>query len=123
MNLIGFIAYPVFETHYSLVESEKVGIGMSNSWDPVVGTTAYQQNLDRLNNVAKSKRYYLNPDEERVKKVVGLMTMNFSQTNQYFWPCKQSHPLDVKQDTACPYPEMDQEVAQKGNCFCRLFYK
>ena len=96
---------------------------MFSSWDMVVGTKAYEENLERLKNIADSKGYRLNPDGERVKKVVGLMTRNYDETKQNFCPCKQSHPLDIKNDTTCPCPDLDAEVAKEGNCFCRLFFK
>jgi ferredoxin-thioredoxin reductase catalytic subunit len=96
---------------------------MSNSWDDVVGTDAYTKNLVRVKDIAAKKGYILNPDEERIKKVVGLMTMNHNSHAKYYCPCKQSHPLDPQKDITCPCPEMDTEIAKDGNCFCKLFYK
>ncbi len=96
---------------------------MSNIWDRVVGTKEYNENLARIKALAKEKNYILNPDEERVKKVVGLMTLNFIEFNGYYCPCKQSHPLDRIKDPVCPCPQLDEEVARDGNCFCRLFFK
>ncbi|OGC43867.1 hypothetical protein A2Y85_06590 [candidate division WOR-3 bacterium RBG_13_43_14] len=72
--------------------------------------------------MANKKGYVLNPDEERVKKVVGLMTMNSNTYESYYCPCKQSHPLDVKKDVTCPCPSIDEEVKKDGYCFCRLLY-
>ncbi len=95
---------------------------MVNSWDAIVGTERYQQNLERLEKIAKAKGYRLNSDEKRVEKVIGLMTMNYVNTRQNFCPCKQTHPIDIKSDTTCPCPELDEEIASKGNCFCRLFF-
>ena len=96
---------------------------MSNSWDDIVGTPPYDQNLARVQALADEKGYVLNPDVERVKKVVGLMTMNHNSHAKYYCPCKQSHPLDPGKDITCPCPEMDAEIAKDGNCFCKLFYK
>ena len=96
---------------------------MLNSWDPIVGTDEYNHNLEKIRKIADLKGYKLNPDEERVKKVIGLMTKNSNETSRNFCPCKQSHPLDIKNDTTCPCPELDAEVAKQGNCFCQLFFK
>ena len=96
---------------------------MSNSWDDVVGTDAYNINLARIQDIAAEKGFMLNPDEERVKKVVGLMTMNHNSHAKYYCPCKQSHPLEPEKDILCPCPELDAEVSTDGNCFCKLFYK
>jgi ferredoxin-thioredoxin reductase catalytic subunit len=64
----------------------------------------------------------LNPDPERVKKVVGLMTANFEAVGEYICPCKQQNKPPVKgADTLCPCPEMGMEIEESGHCFCRLF--
>lgn len=96
---------------------------MSNPWDDVVGTQAYNTNLVRVKALAADKGYVMNPDEDRVKKVVGLMTMNHTSHAEYYCPCKQSHPIDPNEDVICPCPELESEVAKDGHCFCRLFYK
>ncbi|MBN1911388.1 MAG: hypothetical protein JW818_16715 [Pirellulales bacterium] len=85
---------------------------------------AYDENLRRLQAVAEKEGLILNPDQERVQKVVGLMTENFTAVGEYVCPCKQQHKPPVKgADTLCPCPEMMDEVAQEGHCFCRLFFK
>jgi ferredoxin-thioredoxin reductase catalytic subunit len=84
---------------------------------------AYTANEARLRAIAESEGCGLNPDAERVQKVVGLMTRNFKEYGRYFCPCKQSHPLDPSKGTLCPCPEMGQEMAEAGHCFCRLFYR
>jgi len=96
---------------------------LANSWDHVVGTGPYERTLRRAEEHARKNGWTLNPDIERVQKVVGLMTMNHTSAGEYFCPCKQSHPLDIGQDTVCPCPEMNIEIAEDGYCFCRLFYK
>lgn len=96
---------------------------MSNSWDNVIGTDEYNRNLDRIKKIAESQEVILNPDEERLKKVVGLMTMNFNEFGKYYCPCKQSHPLDPDKDLLCPCSELKDEVTKDGHCFCKLFYR
>jgi ferredoxin-thioredoxin reductase catalytic subunit len=96
---------------------------MSNSWDDIVGTNAYNKNLARVRALAADKGYMLNPDEERIAKVIGLMTMNYITHAKYYCPCKQSHPLDPQNDVICPCPELESEIAKDRNCFCRLFYR
>jgi len=95
---------------------------MSNSWDPVIDTGAYLDTLKRAEELAVEKGYNLNPDNERIEKVIGLMTMNFNETGRYFCPCKQSHPLDTEKDVICPCPELESEIGEDGNCFCKLFF-
>lgn len=94
---------------------------MANTWDSIIGTVAYTKNLERINSYAASKEYTLNCDTERVKKVVGLMTMNHEKHGAYYCPCKQSHPLQST-DAVCPCPEIDQDITAYGYCHCKLFY-
>jgi len=83
----------------------------------------YERNLQRLRTIAQERELVLNPDEARVEKVVGLMTENYTAVGQYVCPCKQEHKPPVKgADTLCPCPEMMDEVAKDGHCFCRLFF-
>ena len=96
---------------------------MSNSWDNVIGTDEYNRNLDRIKKIAESQEVILNPDDQRLKKVVGLMTMNFNEFGKYYCPCKQSHPLDPDKDLLCPCSELKDEVTKDGHCFCKLFYR
>jgi ferredoxin-thioredoxin reductase catalytic subunit len=96
---------------------------MANPWDSIVGTDEYNAVLRRAQSFVEQFGFNLNPDEERVRKVVGLMTMNHSAAGDYYCPCKQTHPLDTENDVICPCPELDQELEKDGNCFCRLFYR
>ncbi|MGB3340250.1 MAG: ferredoxin-thioredoxin reductase catalytic domain-containing protein [bacterium] len=96
---------------------------MSNPWDSIVGTSEYNENNKRIEELAVSHGYMINSDKERVKKVVGLMTMNFNEFDKYYCPCKQNHPLNEAKDAICPCPELDEEIKKDGNCFCRLFYR
>jgi len=96
---------------------------MGNKWDPVVGTAEYNENLVILNKVAQEQGLALNPDQERIRKAIGLMTTSKIEFDKYYCPCKQNHPLDSKKDALCPCPEMKHEIAKDNRCFCRLFYK
>ncbi len=96
---------------------------MGNSWDPVINTPEYEATLERALSFAKESGLILNPDEKRVEKVIGLMTMNYNTTGKYFCPCKQSHPLDTENDTICPCSTIEDEIEAEGHCYCRLFYK
>jgi ferredoxin-thioredoxin reductase catalytic subunit len=95
---------------------------MANRWDSVVGTQPYNDNLKRVKGIAEQHGYILNPDEKRIRKVVGLMTINKSEFGKYYCPCKQSHPLDPGKDFLCPCSEMTDETSKDGHCFCKLFY-
>jgi ferredoxin-thioredoxin reductase catalytic chain len=96
---------------------------MSNPWDDVIGTDKYNENNKRVEELAVSHGFRLNPDKERVKKVLGLMTMNFNEFGKYYCPCKQSHPLDPDKDVLCPCSGINDEVTKDGHCFCKLFYR
>ena len=95
---------------------------MANSWDPVAGTEEYLETLERALVYAKERGLSINRDGERVKKVIGLMTMNLNAAGDYYCPCKQSHPLDTDNDVLCPCPEIDSEIEAEGSCFCKLFF-
>jgi ferredoxin-thioredoxin reductase catalytic subunit len=96
---------------------------VGNKWDTVVGTIEYNENLVRIKKVAQDKDYVLNPDHERVRKVVGLMTINKSEFGKYYCPCKQSHPIYPEKDVLCPCPAITDEIMKDGHCYCRLFYR
>jgi ferredoxin-thioredoxin reductase catalytic subunit len=96
---------------------------MGNPWDNIVGTKEYEETYQRIAKIAEEKRYAINSDEERVKKVLGLMTGNHGEFGEYYCPCKQSRPLDPNKDIICPCPQLDDEIKKDGNCFCRLFFK
>ncbi len=96
---------------------------MGNKWDHVIGNAEYTKNLARINKIAQENGYVLNPDQERLRKVVGLMTINKIEFGKYYCPCKQTHPLDPLADVLCPCPEIDEEIVTDGHCFCKLFYR
>ena len=83
----------------------------------------YEDALSRARAMADENGYVLNPDGERVEKVVGLMTENHVSAGKYYCPCKQSHPLNPETDVVCPCPQWREEIAADGHCFCRLFYR
>ena len=84
---------------------------------------AYTTNLGRLDTLAREMELVLNPDVERVKKVVGLMTDNFQAVGEYICPCKQEHkPAQKGMDKTCPCPEWLDEIARDGHYFCKLFF-
>ena len=88
----------------------------------MVGTEKYLETLERARIYAEEQGLSLNPDGERVKKVIGLMTMNLNAAGDYYCPCKQSHPLDTEKDVLCPCPEIHGEIEADGSCFCKLFF-
>jgi len=85
--------------------------------------TEYQSLLDKVTGLARQNGYALNPDQERVEKVVGLMTENLVASGKMFCPCKQSHPLNPVKDVTCPCPEWKADIERDGHCFCRLIYR
>ncbi len=83
----------------------------------------YGELLEELGGIARREGLALNPDGERLDKVVGLMTENLVATGRRYCPCKQSHPVDQEADKVCPCPEWKDEIDSEGNCFCRLFFR
>lgn len=86
-------------------------------------SATYQANLARLTDIAKQNGFVLNPDEERVKKVVGLMANNYDIAEEWICPCKQTvKPAEKGRDKTCPCDEWTDEIDAEGCCFCKLFY-
>ena len=83
----------------------------------------YESLLKRMAGVARQNGHVLNPDKARLEKVLGLMTENLAATGRPYCPCKQSDPIDLKNDVQCPCPDREKEIAKDGHCFCRLFYR
>lgn len=83
----------------------------------------YERLLKSLSTVADTNGFMLNSDNERIQKVVGLMTENLVAEGKPFCPCKQSHPLNTVKDVVCPCPEWKTEIEKDGHCFCRLFFR
>jgi ferredoxin-thioredoxin reductase catalytic subunit len=92
-----------------------------NQW--TTHLTEYETVLLQVTEIAGRNGYILNPDQERVEKVIGLMTENFISAEKYFCPCKQTHPLNPAADVVCPCPSWKTEIEEDGHCYCRLFYK
>jgi ferredoxin-thioredoxin reductase catalytic chain len=92
-----------------------------NQW--TIHRAEYEGLLEHLRLTAEGNGYILNPDQERVEKVVGLMTENLVTAGRRFCPCKQTHPLDPDKDVTCPCPAWEAEIETDGHCFCRLFYR
>jgi ferredoxin-thioredoxin reductase catalytic subunit len=83
----------------------------------------YTRNLERLQSMASKNGLMLNPDPERVKKVVGLMADNYDAVGEWICPCKQQHkPPERGKDKTCPCPEWLEEIERDGQCYCRLFF-
>lgn len=83
----------------------------------------YESLVQRMASVALKNGYVLNPDKERVRKVLGLMTENVVATGKPYCPCKQSEPINRKTDVTCPCQDWKEEIKKNGQCFCRLFYR
>lgn len=83
---------------------------------------AYENCLACVKEIAGKHGCVLNPDGERLKKVVSGLAKNFNESGKYFCPCKQSRPLNPEKDTLCPCKEWKEEIEDLGHCFCKLFY-
>jgi ferredoxin-thioredoxin reductase catalytic subunit len=83
----------------------------------------FEENLERIKKIAVEKKLTLNSDEERIKKVIGLMADNYKNHGYHFCPCKQKNEIPKKdKDTICPCPELDKEIQENGQCGCRIFF-
>lgn len=86
-------------------------------------STTYQINFNRLKKIAEENGFVFNPDPERVKKVIGLMSDNFDLVEEWVCPCKQQFkPPQKGKDTLCPCPEWIDEIKDIGHCYCKLFF-
>jgi ferredoxin-thioredoxin reductase catalytic subunit len=85
-------------------------------------TDTDRANIERARRVGEERGYILNPDTKRARKIANLLAKNFAEFGRYFCPCKQSDPVDVKNDPVCPCPGLDDEVARDGHCHCWLFF-
>ena len=84
----------------------------------------YEENIERVKKIADTKGLHLNTDNERIKKVIGLMTENYNSFGAQYCPCKQINDIpELGKDPVCPCPEMDEEIKENGCCRCRVFYK
>lgn len=83
----------------------------------------FDKNLKRLQEIARANGLVLNPDQERINKVVGLMANNYDLAEEWICPCKQKvKPAEKGKDTTCPCDEWKDEIQTLGHCFCRLFF-
>jgi ferredoxin-thioredoxin reductase catalytic subunit len=83
----------------------------------------YETNYTRISRIASENNLVLNPDAERVRKVVGGMAANYDRVQEWVCPCKQKTKPAVRgQDKTCPCPEWLDEIRKDGHCACRLFY-
>lgn len=81
------------------------------------------ENLKRLKQIAEKRGYILNSNEKQMENTVRAMSENFKKFGKYYCPCKQSRPLNIKNDSVCPCEELHEEISDLGHCFCRVFYK
>lgn len=81
------------------------------------------KNKVRVEKIARTKGYVLNPNKHWVAEILALMTNNHREYGKYICPCKQQFPPDPDSDVLCPCPTLEQEVEEDGFCHCRLFFK
>jgi peptide deformylase len=105
----------------SVDHKTSMGVRKMNQW--TTHLVDYENLMEYLRRMAVRNGYVLNPDQERVEKVVGLMTENLVTAGRRFCPCKQTHPLDQNKDVVCRCATWEAEIEKEGHCFCRLFYR
>jgi ferredoxin-thioredoxin reductase catalytic subunit len=84
----------------------------------------FDENLERIKKIAVARKLVLNPDEEKIQKVIGQMTENYNRYGYNFCPFKQQNKIPLKgEDVICPCSELDEEIEETGECSCQLFCK
>jgi len=77
---------------------------------------------DYLLKVADRFGYVLNPNAKTLGLITGYLEENKSKHGKYYCPCKQHHPVDVKQDPICPCSTFKDEITKNGCCECHVFF-
>jgi ferredoxin-thioredoxin reductase catalytic subunit len=78
---------------------------------------------DYLLKVAKKFGYVLNPNEKSLGLITSYLDKNKQSFGKYYCPCKQHHPVDVKQDPICPCSTFKDEIEKNGFCECHVFFE
>jgi len=88
---------------------------------PIIQTEI--ENLyEKLLTLTKKRGYFLNPDVDFTKRLIGALLINQQRYGYQACPCR----LAVKNkeedlDIICPCNYRDADVAEYGTCFCGLY--
>jgi len=76
----------------------------------------------RAESDAKSRGYYLNPDESFLKDLLDGLKRNEERYGYPSCPCRlASGNLDFDRDIVCPCDYRDPDVEEFGSCYCALY--
>jgi len=78
----------------------------------------------RAESDARSRGYYLNPDEDFLKDLIEGLKRNEERYGYPSCPCRlASGVFDLDRDIICPCDYRDPDVEEFGACYCALFVK
>ena len=72
---------------------------------------------------AKEKGWILNPDRDKLRIVIRGLARNKKRFGERYCPCRiRSGDPEKDRAIVCPCEYHDSEVAEKGQCHCRLYF-
>jgi len=78
----------------------------------------------RAESDARSRGYYLNPDEDFLKDLLEGLKKNEERYGYPSCPCRlASGNFDLDRDIICPCDYRDPDVEEFGNCYCGLYVR
>lgn len=78
----------------------------------------------RAESDARSRGYYLNPDEDFLKDLLEGLRRNEERYGYPSCPCRlASGNFDFDKDIICPCDYRDPDVEEFGTCYCGLYVK
>jgi ferredoxin-thioredoxin reductase catalytic subunit len=76
----------------------------------------------RLLREGKKSGYYLNPDVDFAKELVGGLIINQTRYGYYACPCRLASGNKTEDlDVICPCDYRDPDLVQYGACYCALY--
>lgn len=86
--------------------------------------TSIQETRRRAESDARSRGYYINPDEPFLKDLIDGLTVNEERYGYPSCPCRVgTGNLSVDRDIICPCDYRDADVEQYGACYCALYLR
>ena len=78
----------------------------------------------RAESDARSRGYYLNPDENFLRDLLDGLKKNEERYGYPSCPCRlASGDFDLDKDIICPCDYRDPDVEEFGNCYCGLYVR
>jgi ferredoxin-thioredoxin reductase catalytic subunit len=64
----------------------------------------------------------LNPDLKSLGKIYAGLAKNTVKYGKPYCPCRVIIPGEPNKDNICPCKKAKDEILERGNCMCRLFF-